>query len=118
MSFVSDDIEIIRSRDRDTHTPSNKNDIDKACNRWNVSNIAKYFSVDDCVTEIKMLTIFSPYLDNIYERVQKDICLRLICFCRLPIVNQGQNTGESEEHLTQVYFRFLCLLMMSIALIM
>jgi hypothetical protein len=77
MSFVSDDIEIIRIRDRDTHTPSKKNDIDKACSMWNVSSIAKYFSFDDCVTELKMPTIFSPYLDNIYERVQKDICLRL-----------------------------------------
>jgi hypothetical protein len=61
MPFVSDDIKIIRSRDRNTHTPSNKSDIDKACSRWNVSNIAKYFSFDDCVTEIKMPTMFSPY---------------------------------------------------------
>jgi hypothetical protein len=47
--FVSDDIGIDRSRYRDKHTPSKKNDIDKACSKWNVSNIAEYFSFDDCV---------------------------------------------------------------------
>ena len=75
--FVSDDIGIDRSRYRDTHTPSKKNDIDKACSKWNVSNIAEYFSFDDCVTEIKMPTMFLLDLDDIYEMVQKDICRRL-----------------------------------------
>jgi hypothetical protein len=75
--FVSDDIGIDRSRYRDTHIPSKKNDIDKACSKWNVSNIAEYFSFDDCVTEIKMPTMFPLDLDDIYEMVQKDICRRL-----------------------------------------
>jgi hypothetical protein len=75
--FVSDDIGIDRSRYRDTHTPSKKNDIDKACSKWNVSNIAEYFSFDDCVTEIKMPTMFLLDLDDIYEMVQNDICRRL-----------------------------------------
>ena len=75
--FVSDDIGIDRSRYRDTHTPSKKTDIDKACSKWNVSNIAEYFSFDDCVTEIKMPTMFPLDLDDIYEMVQKDICRRL-----------------------------------------
>jgi hypothetical protein len=60
----------------DTHIPSKKNDIDKACSKWNVSNIAEYFSFDDCVTEIKMPTMFPLDLDDIYEMVQKDICRR------------------------------------------
>ena len=61
MWLVSDDIGIDRSRYRDTHTPSRKNDIDKACSKCNVSNIVEYFSFDDCVTKIKMPTMFSPY---------------------------------------------------------
>ena len=77
ITLVSDDVGIHRSRYRDKHTPSKKNDIDKACSKWNVLNIAEYFSFDDCVTEIKMPTMFPLDLDDIYEMVQKDICRRL-----------------------------------------
>jgi len=74
---VSHDIEIVRKRDRDTHTPSKKDDIDKPCSSWKVSNIAEHFIFDDCVTEIKIPTRDSSNLDEIYEVVQEAICLRL-----------------------------------------
>jgi hypothetical protein len=77
MPLVLDHIGLDRSRHHDTHTQSKKGDIDIACSKWKVLNIAEYFSFDDCVTEIKMPTRFPLDLDDIYEMVQKDICCRL-----------------------------------------
>jgi hypothetical protein len=75
--LLSHDIEIVRKRDRDTHTPSKKYDIDKPCSKWKVSNIAEYINFANCVTEIKIPTRVPSNLDEIYEVVQEAICLRL-----------------------------------------
>ena len=66
--------EIINSnRDRDRHTISKKNDIDKPSSSWKVSNIAKYVNFDNCIIEIEMSTRVPSNLDNIYEKVRKAI---------------------------------------------
>ena len=72
---VTDDI--VRRRHRDTLTPSKKNDIDKSCSRWDISNIAEYFMFDNCVTEIKMRTCNVPLSKDFHDMVQRDICHRL-----------------------------------------
>jgi hypothetical protein len=70
----------VDSRDGNTHTPSKKNDMDKPSSKWSISNLAEYFIFENCVTKIEMPTMFSPYRDDIYKMVQKDI------LCRLQIV--------------------------------
>jgi len=77
IEHVSDDVDIERLPE--TPTPSNEkeNDMGKSCSKWNISNIAEYFSFKDCVIELKMPTRCSANLDKIYEMVQKDIRLRL-----------------------------------------
>lgn len=58
-------------------TPSTpRHDMDKYCSTWSISNIADYFSFDDCVTRLEMPASFTPYPENIYEMVQKEIRYR------------------------------------------
>jgi hypothetical protein len=77
ISLVKDDVNIVRKRVRNKPTPSTtKPDMDKSCSIWSISNIAKYFSFDNCVTRIEMPTSFTPYPEHIYEMVQNDIHCR------------------------------------------
>ena len=77
ISLVLHDVDIVFPRDHHNPPPSTtRADMDKSCSTWSISNIAEYFSFDDCVTKIKMPTRFSPYPDDIYEMVQKDIRCR------------------------------------------
>jgi hypothetical protein len=75
--LVLGNIDSNRSRDRNTHTPSKKNDMNKSSSKWSISNLAEYLIFENCITNIKMPTRFSPYSDDIYEMVQKDILRRL-----------------------------------------
>ena len=78
ISCILHDVDIVFPRDHhNPPPPTPRADMDKSGSTWSISNIAEYFSFDDCVTRLEMPASFTPYPENIYEMVQKEIRCRL-----------------------------------------